>query len=90
DVALAGFDDIPIARFMMPPLTSVRVSIAELGGLALERLLHAVAMENRQPKRQEKLSATLVVRRSCGAGGLTESRARIENGFDIPERRMTV
>jgi LacI family transcriptional regulator len=69
DVALAGFDDIPTASFTIPPLTSVRVSIADLGGLALERLLNGVAMENRQPKRQETLPATLVVRKSCGAGG---------------------
>ena len=90
DVALAGFDDIPTASFTIPPLTSVRVSIAELGGRALERLLHAVAMENRQPKRQETLATTLVVRRSCGAATPTESAARIENGFDFPDRRMTV
>ncbi len=31
DFALVGFDDIPIARYTAPPLTSVRVSIAELG-----------------------------------------------------------
>lgn len=69
DVAVAGFDDIPTASYTIPPLTSVRVSIADLGGLALERLLKGVAKENRQPKRQETLPATLVVRKSCGAGG---------------------
>lgn len=69
DVAIGGFDDIPTASFTIPPLTSVRVSIAELGALAIERLLHGVAMENRQPKRQETLPATLVVRKSCGARG---------------------
>ena len=33
ELAIAGFDDIPIARFITPPLTSVRVPIAELGNL---------------------------------------------------------
>ena len=42
EVALAGFDDIPISRFMAPPLTSVKVSIADLGARALERLHAAV------------------------------------------------
>ena len=42
DVALAGFDDIPIARFITPPLTTVRVPIAELGARATARLLHAL------------------------------------------------
>ena len=41
DVALAGFDDIPIARYVNPPLTTVRVRIAELGEFALDRLMRA-------------------------------------------------
>jgi len=35
---LAGVDDIPMARFVSPPLTTVRVRMAELGARALERL----------------------------------------------------
>src|SRR4051812_47349262 len=38
DIALAGFDDIPIARFVTPPLTTVRVRIVDLGRRAFERL----------------------------------------------------
>jgi LacI family transcriptional regulator len=40
DVALAGFDDIPLARHI--GLTTVRVRIAELGERALSRLLAAL------------------------------------------------
>jgi LacI family transcriptional regulator len=39
DVALAGFDDIPLARFVHPSLTTMQVSIAELGDRAMTRLL---------------------------------------------------
>ncbi|MEN1957195.1 LacI family DNA-binding transcriptional regulator [Luteimonas changyuni] len=39
DIALAGFDDIPLARHLQPALTTMRVDIAELGGRALEALL---------------------------------------------------
>lgn len=39
DVAIAGFDDIPLARYVVPPLTTMRVNIAELGGRALRVLL---------------------------------------------------
>lgn len=38
DIALAGFDDIPLARLVSPALTTVRVRIAEIGEQALERL----------------------------------------------------
>lgn len=66
DIAVTGYDDIPIARYVSPPLTTVRVRIAEMGALALERL--ALGIEN-----PDKISATakvlrteLVVRSSCG------------------------
>lgn len=42
DIALAGFDDIPLARFVHPPLTTMRVNITELGGMAMRRLLQAI------------------------------------------------
>ena len=42
DIALAGFDDIPIARFVTPPLTTVRAPTTELGRLALEELANAI------------------------------------------------
>ncbi len=66
DVALAGFDDIPIARYVTPPLSSVHVPIAELGTRAMERLLHAVDRKNEHERRQETVPTTLVVRGSCG------------------------
>ena len=37
DVAVAGFDDVPLARHL--GLTTVRVRIAELGERAVERLV---------------------------------------------------
>jgi LacI family transcriptional regulator len=68
DMALGGFDDIPIARFITPPLTTVRVPIAELGVRATARLLHALgANAIGRAGRQETLPTTLVVRSSCGA-----------------------
>jgi LacI family transcriptional regulator len=36
DVAVAGFDDIPVARFVDPPLTTAGVPIAEIGREAVE------------------------------------------------------
>jgi LacI family transcriptional regulator len=67
EMALAGFDDIPIARFITPPLTTVRVPIADLGSRAAARLLHALEGSNGRKGRQETLPTALVVRSSCGA-----------------------
>jgi LacI family transcriptional regulator len=43
DIALAGFDDIPMARFVSPPLTTMRVNIAELGERAARALIAQLA-----------------------------------------------
>lgn len=39
DVAVAGFDDIPLARHVHPALTTVKVDIAGLGARAMETLI---------------------------------------------------
>lgn len=39
DVAVVGFDDVPIAGLMRPGLTTLRINIAETGRGALERLV---------------------------------------------------
>jgi LacI family transcriptional regulator len=67
DMAVAGFDDIPIARYVSPPLTTVRVSIARLGQRATERLFEAIESADRHEPVQEVLPTELVIRRSCGA-----------------------
>ena len=68
DIALAGFDDIPIARYVTPPLTTVRVRIAELGSLALDRLASAIETPGRSAIEHQTLRAELVVRQSCSVG----------------------
>lgn len=67
DVAVAGFDDIPIARFTTPALSTVRVPIAELGAKATRRLLQHLSGSNGHAIRHEVLATTLVVRDSSGA-----------------------
>ena len=64
DIALAGFDDIPLARFVHPTLTTMRVSIAELGGLALSRLLQAIEADGVADSTPHTLAPELIVRES--------------------------
>ena len=67
DIAVAGFDDIPMSAYVEPPLSSVHVDISALGERATVRLLEALQRSNGHPPRREILPTTLVVRRSCGA-----------------------
>lgn len=66
DVAVIGFDDIPIARFANPPLTTVFQDTTRAGELLVETLMKLVRNE---PAEGITLPASLVVRRSCGAAG---------------------
>jgi LacI family transcriptional regulator len=66
EIALTGFDDIPIASYLTPSLTSVQVGIHHLGVRAIETLLHAVRNKNTHRKQQLLLETTLTLRESCG------------------------
>ncbi|ADV27129.1 transcriptional regulator, LacI family [Pseudoxanthomonas suwonensis 11-1] len=73
DIALAGFDDIPLARFVHPSLTTMRVSIAQLGGRAVERLLDQIETgadangpASASDADRQVMVPELVVRASCG------------------------
>jgi len=66
EMALASFDDIPIASYLTPSLTSVHVDIDNLGVRAVQRLIHAVKNKNVHCKQQEVLPTTLSLRESCG------------------------
>lgn len=73
DIALAGFDDIPVARYVTPPLTTVRVQIADLGGRALERLTLAIEHPDHTKVSAQTLLPELVVRTSStllGSGSM--------------------
>jgi LacI family transcriptional regulator len=65
DVALAGFDDIPIARYVTPPLTTVRVRIADLGQGALEQLVARMETPDAPPPART-LDCEIVSRASSG------------------------
>lgn len=65
DISVAGFDDIPIARYLAPPLTTIKVDIAELGRRAFEVVFELIGGEAPRTVRRECIPVSLVVRRSC-------------------------
>jgi LacI family transcriptional regulator len=65
DVAVTGFDDIPVARHLRPQLTTVRQPIQDLGATAFE-ILHSMISDGRPAQRDVVLPTRLVRRESCG------------------------
>jgi len=65
DISVMGFDDMPIARDVTPPLTTVRLPLVEMGEMAMGLALAAEA-ETPGP---HHMAATVVVRGSTGAPG---------------------
>jgi LacI family transcriptional regulator len=71
DIAVVGFDELPVTRFLSPPLTTVRMPIFQLGERAARRLIDTLrAGETAVPAHHEVLPAELVIRASCGFSAL--------------------
>ncbi|HEX8229690.1 MAG TPA: LacI family DNA-binding transcriptional regulator [Chloroflexia bacterium] len=65
DIAIAGFDDIPMAARTEPTLTTVRQPIQRMGSLAAETLIDMISHPHPQPRRII-LPTELVIRESSG------------------------
>ncbi|MDQ0598190.1 DNA-binding LacI/PurR family transcriptional regulator [Streptomyces canus] len=65
DVSVVGYDDIPEAAHLLPPLTTVRTDFAAIGRRSLRLLLDRI--DGRTEERVEPLiPVEVIVRRSCG------------------------
>lgn len=63
DLSVLGYDDIPIASYTIPPLTTVAQPITEMGVSAVELLLHHIRNPG-SPLRTTVLETHLVMRQS--------------------------
>jgi LacI family transcriptional regulator len=70
DVAVVGFDDLPVAAYIHPGLTTVRRSVRESGELAVQLLVRRIEQAD-APVEHVVLPTELVVRRSCGCSPST-------------------
>lgn len=66
DVAMVGFDDVPVSRYMDPPLTTVHLPAEEQVEKSTQMLFQLIRREE-PAERHIMLSTQLVVRQSCGA-----------------------
>lgn len=66
DIALVGFDDVPLASMVDPPLTTVRQPIEQLGSMAVELLISLLENPGGDSVHRVVLPTELVIRASCG------------------------
>ncbi len=66
DVAVVGFDDIHLAHYTAPPLTTIRVPVEQAGREAARQLVRLI--ETGQANPVTLLPTELVIRHSCGCG----------------------
>lgn len=64
DISVIGIDDIPLANYTVPPLTTVHIPIAELGQLAFRVLIDRIEGKHQLPMHID-LPFYLIERESC-------------------------
>jgi DNA-binding LacI/PurR family transcriptional regulator len=64
DLAIVGFDNVPLSAFTAPPLTTVEQPTAEQGRQAARLLLDRVALVSSAPRRELSFDCQLIIRQS--------------------------
>ena len=64
DVALAGFDDMTLSRYLNPPLTTVRAPTEQVGREAVKQIVQRI--QTGRADAEILLPTELVIRQSCG------------------------
>lgn len=65
DIAIVSFDDIQLASFVTPPLTTVKVFTEEMGATAVKLMVDR--FKGREVPLHVTIPTKLIVRKSCGA-----------------------
>lgn len=73
DIAVVGFDDIPLARYMQPTISTVGTSRFEWGAMAIRQLLDF--LETGTPFAPHRISTAFVQRQSSTRDSLPDRRA---------------
>jgi DNA-binding LacI/PurR family transcriptional regulator len=81
DLSVVGFDDIHLAQFTTPPLTTVQMSQHELARIAFQALLNEVESDATSPQhRNYALTTGLVLRRSTALAPATKNATSSSKG----------
>jgi DNA-binding LacI/PurR family transcriptional regulator len=67
DIALVGYDDVPMAEYACPPLTTIRQPVREICEKGIETLLEILDGDHPEDFYERTvLAPELIVRQSCG------------------------
>ncbi|MCW8108536.1 LacI family DNA-binding transcriptional regulator [Alteromonas ponticola] len=64
DIAVVGYDNIPVSAFTTPALTTVQQNTKKAGEILVETLLKAI---NKEEVQDYLMPAELIIRQSCGS-----------------------
>ncbi|MEW5798084.1 MAG: LacI family DNA-binding transcriptional regulator [Bacteroidota bacterium] len=79
DISVCGFDDIPVAKFLSPSLTSVCVPIHDLGVMAVNRVFDRLTKRTKGASAHMFVSTTLSIRNSCKRINIMSNLEKEEN-----------
>lgn len=65
DVSLIGFDDSPVARFSIPPITVIARDVPQMGTMAAQMLLERLRLGAEHPAQKVILPTQVTLRESC-------------------------
>lgn len=66
DIAVVGFDDVPLTNHRDPKLTTIRQPVYQFGFSAVEILIDLIE-NGREPTRRVMMGTKLIIRDTCGA-----------------------
>jgi len=91
DLSVIGIDDIPLAAFLTPTLTTIRQPAGEIARAAVHQLLTRIESDDFPPPVHSDFPSSLMVRESTAphrlrSRGRTQSRER--GGLDVAQKRV--
>ncbi|MFZ5912193.1 MAG: LacI family DNA-binding transcriptional regulator [Chloroflexota bacterium] len=64
EISVVGFDDVTVARYLHPPLTTIRAPIEQVGREGVRQLVHLI--RGQQAEALVLMRTELIIRESCG------------------------
>ncbi len=79
DISICGFDDIPVAKYISPSLTSVHVPISDLGAMAINRVFDRLTKRSKDSTAHVFVPTKLCLRSSCKKINIMSNLEKEEN-----------